>query len=359
MIKTTIYRNNLKNWEFGKKAPQNCDSERATIADRQGVSENRNFEEKPTPPKTNSSGYFGISLIICSLCINGIFCNEVIQQLDEKMQKNDSLLCVGLDPDMSKMPLSIQEGDLSVEEKVFLFLSHIVEITAPHVCAYKIQKAFFDPLEGGHTLLKKICVYIHEHYPRTPVFVDCKIGDTDNTMQAYMDNLFGKIGADGVVVNPYMGDDVFEPFLQDPQKVGIVLIQTSNPKAAAVQELQLADGNKLWEKILYLTLTRWNVNKNLILVLSSNSLTQNYIRIRNLIPQTTPILLAGIGAQGGNPQILQHLLNRDRRGVFVNSSRGILYPYQQGDLNWKAEVLRATLRLKKELNQIRYGVMSE
>jgi len=246
--------------------------------------------------------------------------------------------------------MSIKQG---IEENVFLFLTQIIDITVPHACSFKLQKAFYDQYEHGHDLLRKTAQYIHRYYPEIPVFIDCKIGDTDNTMKAYMQLLFEDIGADAVVINAYMGDDVLEPFIQDANKVGIVLIQTSNPNAKVVQELVLANGEKLWQEMLILTLERWNINNNLIVVLSSNTQTEDYVSIRKKIPQDMPILLAGIGLQGGNPAVLKQLLNDDKRGVFVNSSRGILYPYDQGSEQWELAVLNAVIELKETLNTFR------
>lgn len=283
---------------------------------------------------------------------NSAFANDVIKQLDERMKQTDSLVCVGLDPDPTKMPLSMLKSTETIEENVFVFLSEIVDTTAPYVCCYKIQKAFFDQFDRGHVVLRKICAYIHETHPGIPVFIDCKIGDIDNTMQAYMHVIFDDIAADGVVINPYMGDDVLEPFIQDPKKVALVMIQTSNPKAKVIQELVLQNGKELWEEVLDISLTRWNENENLIAILSSNSFNDCTL-IRKKIPQNMPILLAGIGSQGGNPRILKQLLNDDNRGVFVNSSRGILYPYAPTNEEWKSEVLKATIDLKEMLNKIR------
>jgi orotidine-5'-phosphate decarboxylase len=298
--------------------------------------------------------YF-VVLIGFLIMANMTFANEILPQLDERMRQVDSLVCVGLDPDPVKIPLSIMNCVKRAEDGVLSFLSQVVDITHPHVCCYKIQKAFFDQFDQGHCLLKNIVSYIHETYPGIPVFVDCKIGDTDNTMQTYMHILFNQMHIDGVVINPYMGDDVLEPFQKDPQKVAIVLVQTSNPNGKVVQELKLANGRMLWEEMLDLTVTRWNQNKNLILVLSSNTSMNNYTHIRELIPQDMPILLAGIGSQGGNPAILKQLLNDNQRGVFVNSSRAILYPYSPENRLWKDEVLKAAVALKMHLNQIRYG----
>jgi orotidine-5'-phosphate decarboxylase len=270
------------------------------------------------------------------------------------MKEASSLVCVGLDPDVAKMPLSITQSGKFIEDNVFDFLSQVVDITAEHACCYKVQKAFFDQYGQGHLLFNRVIAYLHERHPEIPVFADCKIGDIDNTMLAYMDRLFVEAGVDGVVINPYMGDDVFTPFLQDPKKVALVLVQTSNANATVLQNLVLKNDKKLWEEILDLTLNRWNKNGNMILILSSNS-TEDYSLIREKIPQDTPILLAGIGSQGGNPEIMKQVLNANKRGVFVNSSRGILYPYAPSNENWQAEVLKAVIELKQTLNNLREG----
>lgn len=298
---------------------------------------------------------FAIVFILCCAMINTTFAHEVFRKLDARMVKTNSLVCVGLDPDITKMPLSLMSSDQALEDNVYSFLTQIIDITAPHACSFKLQKAFYDQFERGHRLLRNIVRYIHKNWPDIPVFVDCKIGDTDNTMKAYMHLLFEDIQADAVVINPYMGDDVFEPFIQDVSKVGIVLIQTSNPNAKVVQELKLAHGKILWQEMLQLTLDRWNKNNNLMVVLSSTTDAQNYTSIREQIPQDMPILLAGIGAQGGNPIVMKQLLNNDKRGVFVNSSRGILYPYTPENSAWQSAVLKAVIELKEMLNDIRNG----
>lgn len=297
---------------------------------------------------------FKFLLLICCAMVN-IVANEVFQKLDRAMINANSFVCVGLDPDITKIPLSIIKTSSNTEDCVYNFLTQIIDITAPYACSFKLQKAFYDQFDLGHDLLRKTVAYIHENHPGIPAFIDCKIGDTDNTMKAYMYLLFEDIKADAVVINPYMGDDVLEPFIQDKNKVGILLIQTSNPNAKIVQELALSNGKKLWEQMLDFAIGRWNKNKNLILVLSSNTDTQDYAAIREKIPQDMPILLAGIGAQGGNPAILKQLLNKNGRGVFVNSSRGILYPYNRSDEQWKDAVLKAVIELKEALNTIRMG----
>lgn len=293
--------------------------------------------------------------VMCGM-ISSLYAHEVFEKLDQRMISANSLVCVGLDPDIEKMPLCEINNEYLIEDSIFSFLTKIIDITASHACAFKLQKAFYDQFDSGHELLRKTIAYIHDNHPDIPAFVDCKIGDTDNTMQAYMRLLFDDLKADAVVVNPYMGDDVLEPFIQNADKVGIILIQTSNPHAKIVQELLLANGKRLWEQMLELTINRWNTNKNVMIVLSSNSDQDNYEYIRELIPQDMPILLAGIGAQGGNPKVLKQLLDKNKRGVFVNSSRGILYPYSRENKNWQDAVVQAVIELKSMLNDIRFGL---
>ena len=271
-------------------------------------------------------------------------------QILERMKTHDTLLCCGLDPDLKKMPPEIIGRQTSDEDKVFEFLRGVVDVTASHVCAYKAQKAFFDVLAGGHDVLKKLIDYIHTSNPGIPVIVDCKIGDIENTMEAYIQNLFNSLHADGIVVNPYMGDDVLLPLVELADKAIVVLVKTSNPSSGVVQDVVLQNGQPLWRHILDLVVNRWNRNENMIPVLSS-TVGLNMAEIRPLIPDEMPILLAGVGAQGGNYADLRNLLNYENVGVFVNSSRGILYP-QSREL-WLIAIEKATIELKESLNNER------
>ena len=275
---------------------------------------------------------------------------RTIDQIFARMKSHDTLLCCGLDPDLKKMPSEITEAKASDEEKVLSFLRTAVDVTASHVCAYKVQKAFFDVLDGGHEVLKELIGYIHTSHAGIPVIVDCKIGDIDNTMAAYIHNLFAVLRADGIVVNPYMGDDVMMPLAEFTDKAIVVLAKTSNPSGGIVQDVMLQNGLPLWRHILDLVVNRWNNGKNIVPVLSANA-EFNVPEIRSLIPDDMPILFAGVGAQGGSYASLRQLLNSDGLGVFVNSSRGILYPKSQNQ--WRNAIEEAAVKLKNTLNQER------
>jgi orotidine-5'-phosphate decarboxylase len=261
----------------------------------------------------------------------------------------NSLFCCGLDPDVSKMPV---ENGLDDNKRTEKFLRTIIDMTSSHVCAYKLQKAFFDKLSNGHEVLKNTISYIHSKNEKNPAIVDCKIGDIDNTMLAYLDNLFGELKADGIVVNPYMGDDVMKPLSQYPDKAIVVLAKTSNPNGSIIQDVKLENGSTLWQYVLNLITDRWNTAGNMIPVISS-TVDINLADTRKIIPDNMPILLAGVGAQGGSYSEISKLLNSKKSGVFVNSSRGVIYAKTTGDQKWQDAVEQASINLRNALNDER------
>lgn len=273
------------------------------------------------------------------------------EQILKQMRVRNTLLCCGLDPDLRKLPPEIIKKNISDDEKVLAFLRGVVDVTAPHVCVFKAQKAFFDVLTSGHDVLKKLIEYIHTSNPGIPVIVDCKIGDIENTMEVYIQNLFGLLQADGIVVNPYMGDDVMLPLVELTDKSIVVLVKTSNPSGGIIQDMVLQDGHPLWWHVLNHVINRWDHSKNMIPVLSS-TVGFNMEELRAIIPDKMPILLAGVGAQGGSYANLSKLLNREGIGVFVNSSRSILYP-QQSRQSWQNAVEEVAIEMKECINRER------
>ncbi len=273
---------------------------------------------------------------------------RTIKKIFTRMESHNTLVCCGLDPDVSRLPPEIINLNISKEEKVLSFMKTVIDLTANSVCVYKAQKAFFDILPGGHDVLKEIIDYVHKNHPGLSVIVDCKIGDIDNTMKAYIQNIFGEMKADGVVVNPYMGNDVIEPLAELHEKAIVVLVKTSNPSGAIVQDAILQNGQPLWQYILEVLIAHWNYNNNMIPVLSSTTQV-NASELRSIIPVETPILLAGVGAQGGSYADLSKLLNSNKTGVFINSSRGILYPNKL--VSWKDDIKEAVINLKNEINK--------
>ena len=276
----------------------------------------------------------------------------VTQLLIQRQLAVNTLACVGLDPDPSKFPASVLGMNGSDEEKVLYFLREVVRVTSSHVCAYKPQKAFFDILPGGHEVLKELVAFIHTNYPGIPVLMDCKVGDIDNTMNTYTRNILDVLGADGMLVNPYMGDEVFAPFATRPDKSAIVLVRTSNPGSKVTQDAIMASGDPYWLYMLDLVVHRWNIARNLIAVVSSTA-KMDMARVRKLIPNDMPILLAGVGAQGGSLESLSQLLNKQGVGVYVNSSRSILYAQPEVGQEWQDAVEKSVVNLKNLLNRQR------
>lgn len=272
-----------------------------------------------------------------------------IQLLNTAMLQNQTFVCCGLDPDLRRLPIEIIRRNSSDRERVADFLRAVIDSTAEHVCAYKIQKAFFEILPGGHSLVRECVDYIQSKYPHLPVFLDCKIGDIENTMLAYLENVFDGLHVDGVVVNPYMGDDVMSPFMTLPEKAAIVLVKTSNSGGSVVQDVTLSNGRPLWRHILDLIVQRWNRANNLIPVLTTTAEIDPQ-SLRMLIPNSMPILLAGFGTQGGRANNFSRFLNKQGSGVFVNSSRGILYSFLPDEPNWEVAIYTAASQMKEYLN---------
>ena len=277
---------------------------------------------------------------------------DAIRALHTNMRK--TLACCGLDPDWEKLPHELTISGQRKEGIIFKFVQEIIDIAASHVCAFKIQKAFFDLWPNGHDLLKNVIAYIHGAHPNIPVILDCKIGDIDNTMKAYMQNIFEHLSADGVVVNPYMGEAVLRSFEAYPQKAIVVLVKTSNPDGSIIQDLRLNNGNALWEEILSYVTKRWNTKGNMIPVISSTT-EIDLVAIRKIIPDEMPILFAGAGKQGGKIAEMSKLLNSQNSGVFVNSSRDLLYPRRKPRETWQQATERSVVEFKKNLEKIRIG----
>ncbi|HWA24071.1 MAG TPA: orotidine-5'-phosphate decarboxylase [Lacunisphaera sp.] len=267
--------------------------------------------------------------------------------LKTAIQLTGSSLCVGLDPDPRFYPAALKNSGLSVQEQTCTFLQEVVRYAGSYACAFKAQKAFFDVLPGGQEILVNLIRFAKETAPGRPVFVDCKIGDIENTMEAYFGNLFGYLDADGIVVNPYMGADVLAPFLRTPERVGLVLVKTSNPGAAEMQEVRMHDGRPLWRHVLDLT-HRYNTLGNLIPIVSCDVVSDPE-GLEGRWPQGSLVLAAGYGAQAG---VLRPSRSAISHAIFVNSSRSILYPVsangESGD--WRTAIAFAAEGTRNRLN---------
>jgi orotidine-5'-phosphate decarboxylase len=257
-----------------------------------------------------------------------------VEKLAEAIQKNRSLLCVGLDPDPSRMP---------ERTGVFEFNRSIIEATADLVCAYKPNIAFYEALGNkGLDALKLTREYIPEDIP---VIIDAKRGDIGNTARAYAQSLFDYYSFDAATVSPYLGYDSIEPFMQYHDRGVFVLCRTSNAGAVDFQALpcQMDGSRKLLFEVVAEKVSQWNTSGNLGLVVGAT-----YPEELNLIRQRYPdmlLLVPGVGAQGGElSQVARNGVDAGRRRTIINSSRQIIYASKGQDFAQAARQAAQELR---------------
>jgi orotidine-5'-phosphate decarboxylase len=268
-----------------------------------------------------------------------------IEKLTAAWASQDSLLCVGLDPDLARLPAHLPKTPAGVLE----FNRAIIDATHDLVCAYKPQIAYFAALSAEAQLLATI-EYIHSVCPQVPVILDAKRGDIGSTAEQYAVEVFDRYAADAVTINPYMGHDSAEPFLRRADRGVILLCRTSNNGAADVQDL-LVEGQPLYERVAAMIAQRWNVHGNCALVLGATWPAQ-MARVRALVGDL-PFLVPGVGAQGGDvEQLVRAGQTADGTGLIVNSSRGILYASNGSD--FAAAARAEALKLRDLINRFRH-----
>jgi orotidine-5'-phosphate decarboxylase len=233
-------------------------------------------------------------------------------------QKNDSLLCVGLDPDPAKFPAHLKGRD----DAIFEFCAAIVDATADLVCAFKPQIAYFAA-RRAEDQLEALIAHIHDRHPGIPVILDAKRGDIGSTAEQYAVEAFARFKADAVTVNPYMGRDSLDPWLAWPDKGVILLCRTSNPGGSDLQFLDVG-GEKLYERVARLAAGGWNSNGQIGLVVGA-TFPAEIAHVRAIVGDM-PLLVPGIGAQGGDIEAtVKAGRTADGAGLMINSSRAILY----------------------------------
>ena len=259
-------------------------------------------------------------------------------KLANAIRQHDSLLCVGLDPDIARFPGVLQGRS----DAVFEFCRAIIDATASYACAFKPQIAYFAAL-AAEDQLQAICDYLNQHYPDIPIVLDAKRGDIGATAEQYAREAFERYKADAVTVNPYMGFDSIEPYLQWNEKGVIVLCRTSNPGGSDLQSL-LVDGQPLYQHVARLVAQQWNRNGQCALVVGA-TFPQEIAEVRKIVGEM-PLLVPGIGAQGGDIEATVLAgQTRDGTGMMINSSRAILYAKQvdgEGFADAAARVARET-----------------
>ena len=270
-----------------------------------------------------------------------------IQHLHAAERLNDSMLCVGLDPEPAKFP-GAWKGDAS---RIYDFCSAIVDATKDLVSAFKPQIAYFAA-HRAEDQLERLMAHIKRVAPQVPVILDAKRGDIGSTAEQYAREAFERYQADAVTVSPFMGFDSIEPYLRYPDKGAILLCRTSNTGGNDWQMQRLADvpgQPRLFEHLAALAQTAWNKNGQLGLVVGA-TYPEEIARVRELAP-TLPLLIPGVGAQGGDADATVRAGLRSDGLIIVNSSRAVLYA-SSGD-DFAAAARRAAQQTREQLNQAR------
>lgn len=267
-----------------------------------------------------------------------------IEKLSAAWAANDSLLCVGLDPDSSKLPPHLQ----GQPDAIFTFCKAIIDATADTACAFKPQIAYFAALRAEDQL-EALCRYLRSNYPQLPVILDAKRGDIGATAEQYAREAFERYGADAVTVNPYMGSDSIAPYLEWQDRGTIVLCRTSNPGGSDLQFLQ-AEGRPVYQHVAQLVAEKWNTNGQCALVVGATF--PNELTAVRAIVGDMPLLVPGIGAQGGDvAATVAAGKTADNCGMMINSSRAILYAGRDED--FAAAARTVALETRDAINRCR------
>ncbi len=247
-------------------------------------------------------------------------------ELVEHIYEKGSFLCVGLDPDIKKLPASISGSE---SERVASFCKAIVDATAPYCVAYKPNLAFFESLgASGIAALEEVVAHIRTNYPDQFIIADAKRGDIGNTAALYARTFFETMDFDAVTLNPYMGEDSVKPFLGYEDKWSIVLALTSNASSSDFETVADNKGVALYERVIRRS-RHWGSPINMMYVVGATK-ADKLAEIRELAPRHF-LLVPGVGAQGGSLEEVAKYGLIDECGLLVNSSRGIIYASSEAD----------------------------
>lgn len=268
------------------------------------------------------------------------------QKLDAIVKKQNSLVCVGLDSDIQKIPQHIREG----EHPQSTFNKAIIEATHDLVCAYKPNTAFYEARgKAGIEALKMTCDYLRETYPEVVIILDAKRADIGSTNEGYVKFAFDYLGADAITLHPYLGKDAILPFLERQEKGSFILCRTSNPGACELQDL-VTDGKPLYQVIAGKVANEWNKNGNCGLVVGATYPGELDI-VRHIVSEM-PLLIPGIGAQGGDVEkTVKAGVDKHGKNAIINASRSIIFASNGVDFAQKAH--EEAMKLKEEINKYR------
>jgi orotidine-5'-phosphate decarboxylase len=261
-------------------------------------------------------------------------------------KRNNSLVCVGLDSDIDKLPENIRNG----EHPQYTFNKEIIDATADLVCAYKPNTAFYEARgKAGIEALKLTCDYLKNKFSEIPIILDAKRGDIGNTNEGYNKFAFDYLGCDAITLHPYLGKESLKPFLDQKDKGIIILCRTSNPGAEEYQDLKF-NGKPLYQIVAEHITNDWNYNGNCGLVVGATYPDELEI-VRHIVGEL-PILIPGIGAQGGDiKKTVKVGVDDEGYNAIINSSRRIIFASKNKDFPEAAR--NETIKLKNEINKYR------
>lgn len=252
--------------------------------------------------------------------------SPALLKLERRIDASDSLLCVGLDPELEKIPERFRRD----EHPLFAFCRYVVDETAEFASAFKPNTAFFEA-EGAHGWeeLQMLFEHLRTNHPDHFTICDAKRGDIGSTNVGYGRAVFDWLGADSITLHPYLGQEALAPFLERADKACIILCRTSNPGAGEFQD-RMTNQHPLWEHVAETVSNRWNARGNCMLVVGA-TWPEEMRRIREVGPEMT-FLVPGIGAQGGDVrEIVEAGLRNDGKGLILSGSRAILYAEDPAD----------------------------
>ena len=265
-----------------------------------------------------------------------------LSSLIEQIKLKKSYLCVGIDPDLEKIPGHIRNQ----KDPIYTFSKSIIDSTVKFAVAFKFNIAFFEAYGiDGLVSLEKLIKYVNKQYPDVFTIADAKRGDIGNSSSRYAKAFFEGFGFDSITVSPYMGRDSIEPFLSFENRHTIILALTSNSGAEDFQFIS-SEGKKVYEHVIVES-KKWNGNENIMYVVGATKST--YLEnVRKLIPDSF-LLIPGVGKQGGSLEDVSSLGINKNIGILVNSSRAIIYASNKEDFADRAGFEASKLQGEMEL----------
>jgi orotidine-5'-phosphate decarboxylase len=259
-----------------------------------------------------------------------------LQKLQHRAANIHSLLCVGLDPELSKLPPEFAKQ----KQPLLTFNKWIIDQTHQFAVAYKPNMAFYEALGNeGLVQLKLTLEYLQKKHPEIVTICDAKRADIGNTNQGYVTAIFEDLKFDAVTLHPYLGQEALMPFLERKEKLNIILCRTSNPGAPEFQDLKVEGKKPLWQVVAQKVSQDWNTHQNCALVVGGT-----YPEEMKVVRQQDDkiwFLVPGIGAQGGDLQaVLKSGLNSQKTGLIINAGRSII---------WAKEPQMAAAELAQEI----------